>query len=77
MAKTLKTGDNVTVISGNHKGQSAKIVKVLKSKHQALLEGIGTRTRKLKPSHLNPKGGKKEIHTGIDLSNLRKIKEKK
>ena len=40
--------------------------------HKAMVEGIGVRERHLKKTQFNPAGGKKTIHVGIDLSNLKK-----
>ena len=72
MAQHLKVGDNVKVISGANKGKTAKIVKMDIKGHKACVEGIGVRERHLRKSQVNPKGGKKTIHVGIDLSNLKK-----
>ena len=71
MAQNLKSGDIVKVISGAHKGTSAKIVSIDKKSGKACLEGIGLVERHVRASYLNPKGGKKTIHLGIDLSNLK------
>ena len=70
MAQTIKTGDTVKVIAGDLKGQTAKVVKVVPAEHKAMLEGLGIRTRHYRATQFNPKGGKKDIHSGIDLSNL-------
>ena len=72
MAQNLKTGDKVKVISGDNKGKSGKIVKMDLKNHKAMVEGIGVRERHLKKTQFNPAGGKKTIHVGIDLSNLKK-----
>lgn len=72
MSKCLKTGDKVKVIAGNHKGTVAEIVKVDKKAGKAMLKDINVRTRHMKATQFNPKGGKKDIHVGIDLSNLKK-----
>lgn len=72
MAKCLKVGDRVKVIAGDHKGEVASIVKVDKVNHKAFLKDINIRTRHMKATQFNPKGGKKDIHVGIDFSNLRK-----
>lgn len=72
MAKCLKTGDTVKVIAGDHKGKVAKIVKVDKQAGKAMLEGLNVRTRHMKATQFNPQGGKKDIHVGIALSNLKK-----
>ncbi len=71
----VKTGDKVMVIAGDNKGKTAKIVKVKDGK--AYLDGIEVRERHMKKTYLNPKGGKKEIHVGIDLSNLKLVEAAK
>lgn len=76
MSQNLKTGDLVKVIAGDHKGQTAKIIKMLPTKNQALLEGLGVRERHIKATAVNPKGGKKTVHLGIHLSNLQKVEGK-
>lgn len=72
MAKCLKTGDKVKVIAGDHKGTVAEIVKVDKKAGKAMLKDLNIRTRHLKATQFNPQGGKKDVHVGIDLSNLKK-----
>ena len=74
---TLKVNDKVRVISGDHKGTEAKIVRINRASGKACLEGIGMTERHLKKSYLNPTGGKKTIHLGIDLSNLKLIEAAK
>ena len=71
MAQNLKSGDIVKVISGDEKGKSAKIVSIDKKAQKACLEGIGLVERHVKATYYNPKGGKKTIHVGIALSNLK------
>ena len=71
MAQNLKSGDIVKIISGNEKGKSAKIVSIDTKNGKACLEGIGLIERHMKATYYNPKGGKKTIHVGIDLSNLK------
>ena len=73
----LKINDKVMVISGDNKGKTAKIVKVDPKAGKAYLEGIEVRERHMKKSYLNPKGGKKTIHVGIDLSNLKLVEAAK
>ena len=69
--KGLKLNDKVKVISGFHKGKEAKIVGIDRKAGKAMLEGIKVVERHLKKSYLNPTGGKKTVHLGIDLSNLK------
>lgn len=77
MAKNLKVNDKVLVIAGSHKGKEAKIVKIDREAGKAKLEGIGVVERHVAKSYINPKGGKKTVHLGIDLSNLKLVESAK
>lgn len=72
MAKCLKVGDRVKVISGVHKGTVASIVKVDKKAEKAMLKDLNIKTRHMKKTQFNPAGGKKDVHVGIHVSNLKK-----
>ena len=72
MAKSLKVGDKVKVLAGNLKGKVAEIVKVDKKAGKAMLKDLQVRTRHMKATQFNPKGGKKDIHVGIHMPNLKK-----
>ena len=74
MAKSFKVNDEVMVISGDNKGKTAKIVKIDREARKACLEGIGVVERHMRKSYLNPTGGKKTVHLGIDFSNLKLVK---
>ena len=77
MAQNLKANDTVLVIAGDNKGKKAKIVKIDRKTNKAMLEGIGVIERHMKKSYTNPQGGKKTIHVGIDLSNLKLVEAAK
>ena len=68
----MKVNDTVKIIAGDNKGKEAKIVAVKNGR--ACLEGIGMVERHMKKSFVNPNGGKKTIHVGIDMSNLKLVK---
>ncbi len=70
----MKVNDIVKVIAGKNKGTEAKIVHVDTKNGRAMLEGIGLVERHVKKSYLNPNGGKKTIHVGINMSNLKLVK---
>ena len=36
----IKSGDTVRVITGDHKGSEVKVLKVLKDKNKAIVEGV-------------------------------------
>jgi len=73
----LKANDKVRVIAGDNKGTEAKIVKIDRKAGKACLEGIGVVERHLKKTYYNPAGGKKTVHLGIDLSNLKLVESAK
>ena len=73
MAQNLKANDTVLVIAGDNKGKKAKIVKIDRRASKAMLEGIGVVERHIRKSYTNPNGGKKTVHVGIDLSNLKLV----
>ncbi len=77
MAQNLKANDTVIVIAGDNKGVKAKIVKIDRQAGKACLEDIEVRERHMRKSYLNPNGGKKTIHVGIDLSNLKLVESAK
>ncbi len=75
--KSLKVNDKVLVISGSLKGTEAKIVKIDRLNGKACLEGVRVIEKKIKPTQYNPRGGKKTVHLGIDLSNLKLVEAAK
>ena len=77
MAKSLKINDKVLVITGSHKGKTAKIVGIDRKAGKACLEGIGLVERHMKKTQFNPAGGKKTVHVGIDFSNLKLVEAAK
>lgn len=66
----IKKGMNVKVISGNHKGQSGKILEVFPKEMKAIVEGINSRKRSVRPTQDNPSGGFVDREAPIHLSNL-------
>ncbi|WP_047551293.1 50S ribosomal protein L24 [Psychroserpens sp. Hel_I_66] len=66
----IKSGDTVQVIAGDHKGTEGKVVKVLKDKNKAIVEGVNMVKKHTKPSAQNPQGGIVEKEAPIHISNL-------
>lgn len=52
----IKTGDNVLIIAGDHKGEKGKVVKVFISDNKAIVEGFNKVKRHVKPSAQVPGG---------------------
>jgi large subunit ribosomal protein L24 len=66
----IRKDDIVKVISGAKKGTTGKVVGVSAKNGTVLIEGIGVKHRHVKPSQLNPRGGKKDIHVPMDISKV-------
>lgn len=69
-------GDTVKVISGQNKGVTGEVVKVLPKKNAVLVEGIGKKHRHIKPNQLNPRGGVKDIHVPTPVHKVKKVEAK-
>jgi large subunit ribosomal protein L24 len=67
----VRKGDNVEVISGNHKGSSGKVLEVIARKQRVLIEGVRLIKKHLKKSQDNPQGKIAEREGPIHISNVR------
>jgi len=74
---SVKKDDLVEIIAGAHKGKQGKVVTAYPKRQAVAIEGIGLAKRHIKPSQLNPRGGTKEVHTPIDVSNVKLVEAKK
>jgi large subunit ribosomal protein L24 len=52
----VKKGDQVIVLSGNHRGASGKVLQVLSKKNQVLIEGVRLIKKTRRKSQDNPNG---------------------
>ena len=66
----IKKDDNVLVIAGEHKGSQGKVVKIIREKNRAIVEGVNMIKKHAKPSAQNPQGGIIEKEAAIHVSNL-------
>jgi large subunit ribosomal protein L24 len=72
----IKQGDKVRVIAGDHKGSEGAVVRILKDKNKAIVEGVNTVSKHEKPSAKNPQGGIVKKEAPIHISNLALIDPK-
>ncbi len=66
----VKSGDEVVVISGSHRGQRGKVVKVLLKRHRVVVEGVHIVKKATRKSPANPEGGILEREGAIHISNV-------
>ena len=72
----IKKGDTVYVNSGEDKGKTGKVLKVLVEKNRAIVEGVNMVSKSTKPSAKNPHGGIVKQEASIHISNLSLIDPK-
>ena len=66
----IKSGDTVRVMAGDHKGSEGKVLKVLRDKNKAIVEGVNMVSKHTKPSAKNPQGGIVKKEAPIHISNI-------
>lgn len=72
----VKKGDEVVVISGNHRHESGKVLQVFPEKQQVLVEGVRLIKKHQRKSQDQPDGGIIEREGPLHISNV-KLTEKK
>ena len=72
----IKKGDTVYVNSGEDKGKTGKVLRVLVEKNRAIVEGVNMVSKSTKPSAKNPHGGIVKQEASIHISNLSLIDPK-
>ena len=67
----IKRGDTVTVIAGDDKGKSGKVLMINSEQSRILVEGINFVKKHMQKSEENPQGGVVEREAPIALSNVK------
>ncbi len=62
--------DMVLVVSGNSRGKSGKVLRVIPDREKLLVEGVNIRKRHTKPTQSIPAGGILEREQPIHASNV-------
>jgi large subunit ribosomal protein L24 len=70
MPLRLRRNDMVMIVSGDSRGQTGKIIKVLHKKNRAVIEGKNLVKRHTKPNRKVQQGGIIEKEASIHMSNL-------
>ena len=72
----IKKNDTVVVLTGEDKGKTGKVLKVLVDKQRAIVEGVNMVNKSTKPSAKNPQGGVVKQEASIHISNISLIDPK-
>jgi len=76
MARHIKKGDLVEVITGDNKGVTGKVMRVLPDKDRVLIEGVNLVQKHVRPSQRNPQGGRIRVERPIHISNVLPVNPK-
>ncbi len=72
----IKKGDTVYVNTGNDRGKTGRVVRVLVKKNRAVVEGVNMVSKSMKPNAKHPQGGIIKMEAPIHVSNLSLIDPK-
>ena len=70
MGKHIKRGDEVVVITGEHKGRSGKVLEILPAKNRIIVEGVNLVKHHERKTQDNPEGAISEREASLHYSNV-------
>lgn len=76
MAMHIKKGDTVEIITGDNKGSSGRVLRVIPSKGRVVVEGLNLVYKHVRPSQRNPQGGRIRVEQSINISNVLPVNPK-
>jgi large subunit ribosomal protein L24 len=66
----IRSGDQVRVIAGKHKGAQGEVITVLRHTNRVLVKNVNVIKKAQRPTQDNPRGGFLEQEAPIHLSNV-------
>ena len=66
----IRKGDTVRVITGDDKGTTARVLRVMRSDNKIVVEGVNRVYRHMKPNRRNAQGGRLSKEMPIAISNV-------
>ena len=70
MARHIKSGDTVMVITGADKGKTGRVLRVLTERGRVVVEGVNRVWKHVRPSRRSPQGGRIQKDAPIHISNV-------
>ena len=70
MAAKIRKGDQVQVISGDHRGEIGKVLRVIRDRSTVVVEGVNLVWRHVRPNRRNPQGGRIHKEAPLHQSNV-------
>lgn len=69
----VRKGDQVSVLSGNHRGKTGRVLQVLPDKDQVIIEGVRMIKKHARKSQDRPQGGIEEREGPLHISVVKLI----
>ena len=69
----IKKGDQVMIITGDDKGKTAEVLKVLTKQDAVIVAGCKLAKKAVKPTEENKDGGFENKEMPIHISNVKKV----
>ena len=76
MALHVKKGDMVEIISGDDKGSTGRVLRVIPENSKVVVQGHNIVKKHVRPSRKNPQGGRINVEQPIDISNVMPLNPK-
>ena len=76
MALHIKKGDTVEIISGDHKGATGRVLRVIPEKSKVIVQGHNLVKKHVRPSRKNPQGGRINVEQPLHISNVLPVSPK-
>jgi large subunit ribosomal protein L24 len=76
MAVHVKKGDMVEITTGDHKGATGKVLRVIPKDNKVVVQGHNMAKKHVRPSRKNPQGGRINVEQPIHISNVLPVNPK-
>ena len=70
MARHIKSGEQVIVITGADKGKVGRVLRIIPDRQRVVVEGINRVWKHVRPSQRHPQGGRIQKDAPIHISNV-------
>jgi large subunit ribosomal protein L24 len=77
MARHVRKGDEVMVTAGEFRGKTGRVLRVMPEQERVVVQGPEIRgvTRNLRPTRVNPQGGRVTVDRSFHISNVSPVVE--
>jgi large subunit ribosomal protein L24 len=77
MPRHIKKGDTVMVTSGEDRGVTGEVLRIITKTDRVVVQGVNIRAKHLKPSQANPQGGIVKREMPIHMSKVSPVSDGK